>query len=352
MRLTRRQIELLNDFVNQAPHSKDGVDAARFRASHEDDWENLEDLERRHFLERNEKNAYLVRIPSLVAVRDHNKRAEKSLFLAEVLFDYLRSAYKTDPGQPIFLTDLAEAIDLPIELVRRGVFYLATASIWASRSTDMNDAEAHITSSEGILRYKTFASLLAELQKWTDPQSGNPATREKQQKFGILSAPTLLTSDLMRPSGVFGMALVYMDLDNFKRINTDLTESVVDEVVLPPLHRLLEAHAEHIGIAYAEGGDEFVVLLPNFSRHMAIAFAEGLRRNIVDLRFKGAAAAVHLSVSLGIAHVAPGEDATSLKKRANEAKKFAKEQGKNVVAAWSAGGPELAIPYKLRRDDR
>ena len=352
MRLTKRQLELLVDLVNQAPHTKDGVDAARFRASHEDDWENLDDLERRHFVERTEENAYLVRIPSLVALRDHNKRAEKSLFLAEVLFDYLRSAYKKNPGQGIFLADLANALDLPIELVRRGIFYLATASIWASRPADLNAAEAHISSSEGILKYKTFASLLTDLQKWTEPQSGNPSTREKQQKFGILSAPTLLTADLKRPSGVFGMALVYMDLDNFKRINTDLTESVVDEVVLPPLHRLLEAHADHIGIAYAEGGDEFVVLLPNFSRHMAIAFAEDLRRNIVALRFNGAAAAVKLSVSLGIAHVAPGEDATALKKQANEAKKFAKEQGKNVVAAWAANGPELAIPYKLRRDDR
>jgi hypothetical protein len=32
-----------------------------------------------------------------------------------------------------------------------------------------------------------------------------------------------------------------------------------------------------------------------------------------------------------------------LKKRANEAKKFAKESGRNVVAVWSADGSELAV---------
>jgi len=132
-------------------------------------------------------------------------------------------------------------------------------------------------------------------------------------------------------------------LDNFKKINTDLTESVVDEIVLPPLHQMLEAHAKHIGNAYAEGGDEFVFLLPNFSRRMAIAFAEDLRQSIADLRLSGPAAAIHLSASLGVAHVAHGADATSLKKRANEAKKFAKENGRNVVAVWCEGGSEIAL---------
>jgi hypothetical protein len=151
MRLTQRQIEILDELVSQAPHSSEGVDAARFRASHEDDWENLDELERRHFLERTQKNAYTVRIPSLVAVRERSQRADKSLFLAEKLFDYLRRAYKADPGQQILLTDLANAIDLPIEEVRRGVFYLVTASIWAGRTTDLSAADAHITPSEGIL---------------------------------------------------------------------------------------------------------------------------------------------------------------------------------------------------------
>jgi diguanylate cyclase (GGDEF)-like protein len=346
MILTRRQIDLLDALVKQAPHSQDGLDAARFRASHEDDLDALDDLERRQFLHRTDKNAYAIRIPALAATRDRNPRAEKSLFLAEQLFDFLRREYKVEPGRRWPLSEMAHAMDLPVGDIRRGVFVLITTSIWANRSTNLDDADAYVTPGEGVLKYKTFESLITEILRWTDPVSDLRPRREKQQKFGILDSPTLLTSDLQQQSGVFGTALVYLDLDNFKAINTHLTEVVVDEVVLPPLHALLGAQADSIGHAYAEGGDEFIFLLPNFSEQMAVAFAEEVRRHIEAVRLKGPAAAIRLSASLGVAHATQTADLSDIRKRANEAKRFVKQHGKNGIAVWRVSAPEIIADDK------
>ena len=158
--------------------------------------------------------------------------------------------------------------------------------------------------------------------------------REKQQKFGILDAPNLLPCDLKEKSGLLGRAVIYLDIDDFKTLNTELTETVVDEFVLPPLHSLLNACVNRVGFAYAEGGDEFTALLPNASREVGIAFGETIRAAIESLRFSEAVAQVRVTASVGIAHDHPGQLDSELVKHANEAKRFAKRGGKNCVAIW------------------
>src|SRR5690349_13071586 len=98
MNLTPRQLDLLDQLVSLAPHSAEGADAVRFRAANEDDLDALDDLERRHFLERRDQKKYLIRLPALVAVRSRNVDADTSLYLAQELFGHLRQAYKTAPG--------------------------------------------------------------------------------------------------------------------------------------------------------------------------------------------------------------------------------------------------------------
>ena len=159
--------------------------------------------------------------------------------------------------------------------------------------------------------------------------------REKQQKFGILDSPKLLEADLVKPCGVLGQAVLYLDLDDFKKVNTQLTEVLVDRFVLPPVHQLLSKCAHGLGSAYAEGGDEFTILLPNSSAEMALEFAEALRNQLGALRFEGLNHDIQLTGSIGVAHASPGEDGQVLRERANIAKKHAKEQGKNRVSVWT-----------------
>jgi len=171
--------------------------------------------------------------------------------------------------------------------------------------------------------------------------------REKQQKFGILDAPNLLSKDLDLESGKLGRAVIYLDLDDFKAINTKLTEVVVDELILPLIHKLLKACVGGNGYAYAEGGDEFTILLPNASRLMAIALAESIRTEIEQLRFTDSASELRITGSLGVAHEGPGQLGAHLAKRANEAKSSAKQLKKNCVVLWRPdGSTAILVDFK------
>lgn len=171
-------------------------------------------------------------------------------------------------------------------------------------------------------------------------QPSRPA-RQKQDKFGILDSPAMFALDIEQKPGLLGSAVIYLDLDDFKALNTKLTEVVVDRTVLPPVHTLIGQLIGNQGFAYAEGGDEFKVLLPNATMAIAIKLARELRIRIAGLRFTDEAKEVTLTASLGIAHFSAEGDAREAETHANEAKRFGKANGKNNVAAW--GGGQLLI---------
>jgi diguanylate cyclase (GGDEF)-like protein len=169
------------------------------------------------------------------------------------------------------------------------------------------------------------------------PPTGAESFREKQQKFGILDAPNLLQEDLVARPGIFGRVVIYFDLDNFKAFNTQFTERKVDQALLPDVQRLVAQSVQNNGHAYAEGGDEMIVLLPNASPDHGIAFAVALRRLLAAHSFNIDDSAVALTASFGVAASATisGSD---LADHANAAKAFAKTQGKNCVALYRETG--------------
>jgi diguanylate cyclase (GGDEF)-like protein len=165
---------------------------------------------------------------------------------------------------------------------------------------------------------------------------GSEPNREKQQKFGILDAPSLLEPDLAACTGRFGPSVLYLDLDYFKILNTKHTERAIDKTMLPAVHRLLLECVASNGFAYAEGGDEFVVLLPNSSEAMAIAFADSLLSTIRATEFSIDGVAEMVTASIGVASSA-SHPVSTLADVANVAKAQAKTDGRNrVVLARSS----------------
>jgi diguanylate cyclase (GGDEF)-like protein len=161
--------------------------------------------------------------------------------------------------------------------------------------------------------------------------------REKQQKFGILDAPNLLKTDLAETPGILGRVLVYLDIDNFKAVNTRFSERVVDRTILPELQRLVHRAAVSVGHAYGEGGDEIIVYLPNATVDMGVAFASALRRLIEAHEFTVDAEQCRITASVGVAasNELPGETLADL---ANQAKLQAKASGKNCVVLHRTEG--------------
>lgn len=183
---------------------------------------------------------------------------------------------------------------------------------------------------------------------WAPTRLSGPSAdgREKHQKFGILDAPNLLVGDLAEPSGPVGCALLYLDADHFKALNTRYTERIVDRDLLPELHRLVADVTREHGFAYAEGGDEMVVLLRNCGELMGLAFAETLRAAVEAKNFPVQGLPVKLTISIGLA-ATPYNEKSTLPERANIAKAEAKKQGRNAVCV---ARPEGARRVRVRAD--
>ena len=157
------------------------------------------------------------------------------------------------------------------------------------------------------------------------------APRVFDEKFHILEAPALLAGDLahyrqkcLHRDAPFTIA--YLDIDDFKAINTRFTETVVDLKLLAPFMETLEASVFAHGHAYRFGGDEYVLLLPNTSRRFAIDFLAEVARRIAEKRYVGLDA--RTSISIGACHVdseCPLTD-RELVVRANQAKNVAKQR--------------------------
>jgi len=165
-----------------------------------------------------------------------------------------------------------------------------------------------------------------------------PILRVKSEKFQILDARSQLEADLGASLGVFGCALLYMDIDHFGELNREHLETEVDRTVLPSFQRLVDDTAKGHGFAYAEGGDEVIVLLTNADGRMACAFAESLREIVAAQAFHVGGKRCGITVSIGVACAREAAELVSIQQRANEAKRLAKEEGRDRVVLDRASG--------------
>ena len=130
------------------------------------------------------------------------------------------------------------------------------------------------------------------------------------------------------------LALLFIDIDNFKPINDSLGHAIGDKLLANAAIRMQQCMRESDTIARI-GGDEFIVLLPNIeAEHDAVVVAEKIRQSI-DYPFEMAEHTLSISVSIGIAiYPEHGEDEIELSKNADCAMYFAKQAGRNIVKLY------------------
>lgn len=165
--------------------------------------------------------------------------------------------------------------------------------------------------------------------------------RPLDEKFHILQAPFMFLRDLseMRDIGDFRgspVTAVYLDIDNFKRFNTEYGgETEIDLKMLPIFMKALESHVYHHGWAYRVGGDEYEILLPNMSVGMTVAFLREFQGKLEGLEYIGIEEKV--TVSMGFCYVDSDCWLTDreIERMACRAKNQAKkEEGKNCIAGY------------------
>lgn len=127
-----------------------------------------------------------------------------------------------------------------------------------------------------------------------------------------------------------GLAVLVIDVDNFKGINDRHGHAVGDSA----LCHLVEQLGEHLseGHFFARaGGEEFFVLLRDCDLDGAAAIAESIRRRIENSIFSESGVVLSYRVSIGVAALAADETVSSALMRADKALYKAKKVGRNRV---------------------
>jgi diguanylate cyclase (GGDEF)-like protein len=130
------------------------------------------------------------------------------------------------------------------------------------------------------------------------------------------------------------LALIMIDVDNFKRINDALGHPIGDRV-LRGISRLLSEGLRRSDVLARYGGEEFAVILQETDREAAWSVADKLCRDIDErASFEdGRNGIVHATISLGVAfYPMDAGNEEELVLRADQALYRAKTSGKNRVS--------------------
>ncbi len=138
------------------------------------------------------------------------------------------------------------------------------------------------------------------------------------------------------------LSLMFIDVDHFKNVNDSYGHQVGDGV-LRVLAAILSAHSlQFSGFAARFGGEELVVLCEGLDEASCIKRAEDIRLDVARCPFvphtAGAEGSppLHITVSIGVAQISPGQTTSDLILAADQAMYAAKTQGRNRVVGYGS----------------
>ncbi len=125
------------------------------------------------------------------------------------------------------------------------------------------------------------------------------------------------------------LAVMFMDLDQFKHINDSLGHALGDQLLQSVAQRLVSCVRQSDTIS-RQGGDEFVLLLPYIEQAEDAALSAQKILTALALPHHIDRHDLHISMSIGISiYPDAGQDAETLIKNADTAMYYAKESGRN-----------------------
>ncbi|SOE53795.1 diguanylate cyclase (GGDEF) domain-containing protein [Burkholderia sp. OK233] len=130
------------------------------------------------------------------------------------------------------------------------------------------------------------------------------------------------------------LAVMYLDLDNFKQVNDGFGHAAGDEVLKMVGERLRRTLRQGELVARL-GGDEFAIVLENSTTSSTAALAQRIIQQLSEPYPLSIGPTVKIGASIGIAFATKYESLELLKKRADAALYDAKEAGKGVFRFWT-----------------
>jgi diguanylate cyclase (GGDEF)-like protein len=126
------------------------------------------------------------------------------------------------------------------------------------------------------------------------------------------------------------VALVAIDLDNFKRVNDTYGHGGGD-VALCAFVDLVKEQLRPEDLIARLGGEEFALLLPGMDTLDAARAADDLRHSLEQMRVHYDGRMIQITASAGVTVMQPGDSLEEMLKRADDLLYRAKSEGRNLV---------------------
>ncbi|WP_111641507.1 GGDEF domain-containing protein [Marinimicrobium alkaliphilum] len=124
------------------------------------------------------------------------------------------------------------------------------------------------------------------------------------------------------------LTLVVCDVDHFKSIN-DQHGHLAGDRILKVIARELRKRLREVDFIARYGGEEFVILMPETDAEQAWHVMEDIRETLASAKFRFQGEQLQITLSAGLAPIAPADTAESLFERADSAMYRAKSGGRN-----------------------
>ena len=275
------------------------------------------------------------------AQRRKARKAVEQLYcqrVEEVLDEFVAKILQSATG--LGLNGVQQVREMVGEVHQRA-FNLAKGAL----SQEFRDQGTHAIVTLGMLegrrdpvREQLFRKVNIGWRERNHNQAG-AVEKEREQKFRILFSPGQAKTDfetfvaeakkLTNP-----VAVLFLDIDHFKALNTRWTVTTVDDTILPEAQRLLAKLVQSRGEAYRLGGEEFLLIMPNLDAGEAKAFAEKVRHTFERHSFSIRGETQKITLSIGVA-LWPENGATydEVVQAANHAEAKAKQTRNTVKLA-------------------
>lgn len=156
----------------------------------------------------------------------------------------------------------------------------------------------------------------------TDPLTGvhNRGSMEQHLEHQVLVS--------MRHSTPLSVLMI--DIDYFKRIN-DTHGHMVGDAVLTEIAKAIVKCTRNSDVVFRYGGEEFVVILTNTRSAGAQLLGQRICNAVAAGEIEVAGTQIPVTVSIGVAELAPGDGSVDLLERADKQLYRAKVRGRNQV---------------------